>query len=89
MRPITDDVVHGLMKGLKTREKRALAMQAARLAAKEKPGNMTSKILSFAGSSGRKTSKIVSRNVLSFDDGFAIRKRARTTKGLFSYKSMN
>lgn len=89
MRPITDDVVHGLMKGLKTREKRALAQQAARLAASNKPGSMTSKILSFKGSAGSKNDGASGQNVLCYDKAAASRRFARTSKGLFSYKSAN
>ena len=76
------------MKGLKTREKRALAAQAASVANRDTPGSMTSKILSFKGSAGRKSDNgSFGRNVLSLSDGAMSRRVARTTKGLFSYKT--
>jgi len=77
------------MKGLKTREKRALAQEAARVAASNKPGSMTSKVLSFKGSSSRKNDDFTGQNVLSYDKGAASRRLARTSKGLFSYMSAN
>ncbi len=75
------------MKGLKTREKRALAKEAAHVAASKKPGNMTSKILSFSGSSGRKSDDLLDQNVLSYDEAAKSRRVNRTNKGLFSYHS--
>ena len=88
MRPITDDVVLGLMKGLETREKRALAKRAVAVAEVPPQGSMTSRILPFVRIASRATgTSAEAGSVASLGEASKRRRISKTSRGLFSYIS--
>jgi hypothetical protein len=88
MRPITDDVVFSLMKGLEQREKRALAKVAAELAERRADnGGMTVRVLSFARDNvQRRVSQLHGGSeVIALAEARRSARVRRSVSGIFSY----
>lgn len=77
MKPITDDMVFSLLRGLEEREKDALYERAQNLRAGNR-NRMAARITDFTRAIGK-------GGVISLDAARAARRESETVRGLFSY----